>query len=532
MKLYYAPSGKRMLPYPPAGPALLAGALERDGILSRVIDLEIESWTMSQAEMFWPADRSELHPFRILENEVWSTEINKFADRLLKLAQYVAGEPIGISTMGFEQAASTIVLMRAALKAGSRVILGGQFWSESTARKVLEMVRDPRLTIVTNDGYEAIVDWHRGNCLPINGFCWDGEQVAVGPRKAALTRAPIPLYSECNWDGYDQYASVLMGAIEPVRRAHLYVWDKQCPYKCAFCRVSSGSNVKLSAPEDLAASMSELLNLGVKQLNFLTNEINPTLAYMRKFIAAITPVLNDRTDVSWFSYMRADHATPQDFSDLRQIGCRLLRYGVETGSQRLSNAMRKDYNIAVIGETLKHAADAGIWNHVNFLIGYPGETTRDIEETEEFIARNAPYIHSVRLNPFYLPPDSPMARDPEAHGLKLLEFRNGFWDFELLSGTKASSEIVANRLDRIQAEVKRHGIGFAGVLPFETLDFLARHDDRDEAIELMKIERPYMWQSSSADWLKGQLGAYDAPMEWTATIYKRGQNYSMALCND
>ncbi|WFU04541.1 radical SAM protein (plasmid) [Rhizobium sp. CB3171] len=532
MKLYYAPSGKRMLPYPPVAPALLAASLRKEGVVARVIDLEIEAWLRDQLQGFWPTNRDILHPYRIIGEDGWSAELEEFACDLLDIAEYNPGEPIGISTMGYEQLASTMILVKKALCAGSRVILGGQFWTDSTAQKVLEIIRDTRLTIVTSDGYESIVEWHRGDSLPINALSWNGDTVAVGRRKAALTRAPTPEYPDCNWYGYDRYASKLMGATDSVRRAHLYVWDKQCPYKCTFCRVSAGSNVKLGAPEGVAEAMSDLLSLGVKQLNFMTNEINPTLSYMRRFVKALSPSLENKEDVSWFSYMRPDFAAPSDFADLRRVGCRLLRYGVETGSQRLSDLMRKDYKIPIIEETLKNASDAGIWNHVNFLIGFPGEVEEDIEQTLEFIDRVAPYLHSVRLNPFYLPPDSPMAREPEKSGVRLLEFKNGFWDFELLDGTRDEPATIEGRLNRISERVKSYGIGFAGVLPFETLDFLARYENRDNAIVEMQRERPYMWESSSADWLKGQLGAYEAPIEWKATIYKRGKNYSLALCND
>jgi hypothetical protein len=48
----------------------------------------------------------------------------------------------------------------------------------------------------------------------------------------------------------------------------------------------------------------------------------------------------------------------------------------------------------------------------------------------------------------------------------------------------------------------------------------------------MKIERPYMWETSSSDALKAHLGGYKVPVDWQSNIYQRGKNYSLAICND
>lgn len=93
-----------------------------------------------------------------------------------------------------------------------------------------------------------------------------------------------------------------------------------------------------------------------------------------------------------------------------------MRYGIESGSQRLLDLMRKGYNVQTISNTIRYAFESDIWNHINLLVGFPGEEDRDIEETISFLEENANnYIHSVRMNPFYLSPDSPIARNPEQY---------------------------------------------------------------------------------------------------------------------
>jgi len=188
MKIYYAPSGKRMIPYPPVAPAILASALESRGVLAKVIDLEMEAWVMNQSRGFWPDDRAMLEPYSIISHD-WRPQLTEFACTLSELAEYVPGEPVAISTMGYEQLACTMILTSLALRNGSRVILGGQFWTEKTAKRVLSIIKDPNLTIVTSDGFESIVEWHQGVDAPVNSFRWNeaANEVISGKRKSVLT---------------------------------------------------------------------------------------------------------------------------------------------------------------------------------------------------------------------------------------------------------------------------------------------------------------------------------------------------------
>ena len=157
------------------GPAILASALQQANIASQIVDLEILAWSANCDKALWPKDRENLHPQRILNSEAWSLEICAFADRLAKLAGYAPGDPLAISTMGYEQILATLALTRLALDNGSRVILGGQYWTERTAKLILETVRSQNLTITTGDGYEAIINWYRGKPAPVNSFAWNSE---------------------------------------------------------------------------------------------------------------------------------------------------------------------------------------------------------------------------------------------------------------------------------------------------------------------------------------------------------------------
>lgn len=536
MKIIYSPSAKRMIPYPPVGPAVLASILkDNHGIMAEVIDLEMALWKENDENGDVLLYREGLSSDVVLNKSRVTEEVVAYQNRLVDLISYKDGEAIALSIMGYEQLASAILLAEACLERGSPVIMGGQYWREKNSGDILTALGSLNLTIVIGDGWQAIQEWATDKqALPTNSMRWDGTRCISGCAGNKAISPPRPNYDTVNWNLYNYYAKNIYKDDRQLRRAHLYVWDKQCPYKCNFCRVSTGSKAKLSPVEKVAQDFENLLNAGVSQFNFMTNELNPTLKYLRRFLDYIKPVVeeNNFERPSWFTYLRPDHIELEDFQRLRAVGCRLVRYGVETGSQSLSDRMQKDYKIETIEKVLKYASASDILNHVNFLIGYPGETEKEFNETLEFVERNHKNIHSVRINPFYLPPDTPMSREPDVYGIKLISFERGYWDFDLIKGGKNSSELIKNRIEVLTELLMSKNVGFSAVLPFATLNELSKFNNRDDALENMRSTHSYMWEYSSPDTLKSILGGYNFKDGWDNTIYKRGRNYQMTICND
>ena len=533
MRLLYAPSARRMIPYPPVGVALLAGEIrESCQRTATVVDLEMSVWNEHRARSGVLLYEKGLDSSRVLTGDL-DAEVQAYQKLLVEHSGIVPGEDVGISVMGFEQLASALLLCKAALERGARVIMGGQFWSERSARQVLSTFADERLTITVGDGWIAIRNWLlHPEGIPTNSWVWREGTLQSGPVNKGAATPPVPSYDSVDWELYRRYCSAILDDGRQIRRAHLYVWDKLCPFKCNFCRVSSGSKAKLNPPETLVTSLRDLLGQHVQQFNFMTNELNPSLRYMRDVVGELRPLLSSNPDVGWFTYLRPDSMERDDLRSLREIGCRMVRYGVETGSQTLSDRMQKDYTIPTVAKVLRLAAEADILNHVNFLVGYPGETDDDLQKSIDFVVDNHAAIHSVRINPFYLPPGTRLANEPQMFGIRLTEFRRGYWDFEMIDGSRPMADTIKARIEKLSDTIMRYGIGFAGVLPFETLNTLTQYPSRDEGIAELRRQRPYLWENASPDWLKSKLGGYTMHSDWSETILKRGRNYNMEICND
>jgi radical SAM superfamily enzyme YgiQ (UPF0313 family) len=179
----------------------------------------------------------------------------------------------------------------------------------------------------------------------------------------------------------------------------ILVGDRCCPYNCNFCRIIDKTE-KIKPAEDIVQEMN-ILNekYGSKNFSLICNEMNPTSQYISDFAESL---LSLQKTLCWHCYLRPDSLSGEIIDNLSKSGCKMVRFGVESGSQRMLDLMNKRTNVNDIEKILRSFHLNGIWNHINIMSGYLYETEQDIHETISFLERNVNYIDSVRINPFFL----------------------------------------------------------------------------------------------------------------------------------
>lgn len=72
--------------------------------------------------------------------------------------------------------------------------------------------------------------------------------------------------------------------------------------------------------------------------------------------------------------------------NLKAAGADQLLLSIESGSERvLKEVMHKPLNLSIVRQVVKDCRELGIYANVNILIGLPGETKKDIEDTRKFL---------------------------------------------------------------------------------------------------------------------------------------------------
>ena len=110
------------------------------------------------------------------------------------------------------------------------------------------------------------------------------------------------------------------------------------------------------------------------------------------------------------------------FEQLSKSGLKFCLWGLESGSQRVLDLYNKGTNVENNKRILKDAHDAGIFNFVSVIVGFPKETEEDAEKTVEFLTENIDNIDIIAANNFLLLKDAPIEKEPEKFGLTSNDF--------------------------------------------------------------------------------------------------------------
>ena len=104
---------------------------------------------------------------------------------------------------------------------------------------------------------------------------------------------------------------------------------------------------------------------------------------------------------------------------MKESGCILISYGLESGSNTVLKKMRKNYNIDTAEKVIRDTHRAGIDVIFNIIVGFPGETEKEIEETMYFTERNLDYAKEISIMPLLLLKGSYIYENAENIGIDL-----------------------------------------------------------------------------------------------------------------
>lgn len=235
--------------------------------------------------------------------------------------------------------------------------------------------------------------------------------------------------------------------------------------RCAFCNVGYGRPApyqQLEAGWVVEQMLAVRERYGARHIFFADEALSPhTLREMSRLLEELGSPFH------WCGCARFEKALSQELlAGMVRGGCRMLLFGLETASEPIMRRLTKGTTRAVMSRILRQGAEAGLWNHVFFFFGFPGETMENAQETVDFVYAHQAYIHSASPGTFYLERYAPVERHPEQYGIRRIVQRPGQdlatgFDYEVTSGIDGRlAELVVSRLADVFPE-KRFGQYYA-----------------------------------------------------------------------
>lgn len=164
--------------------------------------------------------------------------------------------------------------------------------------------------------------------------------------------------------------------------------SRGCPFPCVFCDIPSFGQGKWRprSAEHVVAELKHLQELGYRSIYFLDDNFLLQTPRIEKICELI---LKEGLTIRWGCEGRVDCKDQERmFALMAKAGCRTLMFGVESGSQRVLDRLKKKQTLEQISSAVRSAKKLGIeLVHGFFVVGTPDETPEDMAKCFDLAAR-------------------------------------------------------------------------------------------------------------------------------------------------
>lgn len=163
--------------------------------------------------------------------------------------------------------------------------------------------------------------------------------------------------------------------------------SRGCPYKCIYCYHDfMGERYRHRSPENVIKEIKVLYErYKVTYFHFIDDEFVMKKDFVSKFCDLIKTFSTEiGQKLTWGCAGRVNLMTEELVAKMANAGCVLIGYGIESGSQKILDLIKKKVTIEQAKEAIRLTKKYLGWADCSFMIGYPGETRVTIQETIDF----------------------------------------------------------------------------------------------------------------------------------------------------
>ncbi len=193
------------------------------------------------------------------------------------------------------------------------------------------------------------------------------------------------------------------------------ITSRGCVFSCNYCSSSliMGKKFRTRSSKNVADEMEELVyKYGVYEIAFLDDIF---MLNKQRAMEIAGEIRSRGLDLNFIASSRVDTVNKDLLESLKKTGLTTLYYGIESGSQRVLDTMGKGITLKQAEDAIKVTKDVDIDVMGSFILGYPGETSKEMDQTIDFAIKLDPdYSQFSILTPF---PGTPIYYELKKGGL-------------------------------------------------------------------------------------------------------------------
>lgn len=287
----------------------------------------------------------------------------------------------------------------------AQIVLGGP--GPSYAPKIFMEHAEPDV-IVVGEGEEAIceiadaITYSNSDYSKITGIWWrdiDGEMMVNPPREPMCEEDMDHIWPARHLLPMTKYIHNPLGARNKRKwldglptEQHVcctnLVASRGCPYQCIYCAKDfSGTRHRRRSVDNVVDEITYLRReYDIDYVNFADDEWMADPKWSLAFCDQM--ILKDPL-VQWGATGRVNLVTEELLKRMELARCIQVGLGLESGSQKMLDSMRKGVTVAQAEEAVRMIQDILGPDGLNcsFMVGLPGETEETMDETLQFCKR-------------------------------------------------------------------------------------------------------------------------------------------------
>ena len=299
---------------------------------------------------------------------------------------------VGLSFLSTTSYPYAKILARQIRAADSTVKLafGGVFASLNAG---LVKLQCPEVDFVCRgDGEQLLLDLLAQLDAPetVGGLTWmkDGRVMTNPgrPMERHLDQWPFPDRESLRLD-FIESMPLDVPAVLSMERFTTMQTSRGCPWPCVFCDIPIFNEGKWRARSaaHVVAELKYLEANGYGAVYFVDDHF---LLQPKRIEAICNGVTQEHLTIQWGIEGRVDSVAQHLFPAMAKAHCRTVMFGIESGSQKILDRLKKEQTLEEVSQAVTNAKQAGIEIvHGFFTVGNPDETVEDMQATFEFAAR-------------------------------------------------------------------------------------------------------------------------------------------------
>jgi radical SAM superfamily enzyme YgiQ (UPF0313 family) len=321
------------------------------------------------------------HKVRLFDYEVETFDVEKIVG--------FSPDFVGITAMTPLVRTASEIAEKIKERIKSTVVIGGNHVT-ALPRETLEEF--PAFDIgVIGEGEETIGEiCEKKELNKIRGIVYrDGEKIIVNERRPPienLDSLPFPMRDLLDRGKYTG-ASTPGFSREFLKITEVYV-NRGCDWGlCTFCAsMVTHCKFRMRSIDNVVAELKECIQrYGINYFTIDDDTLTTSKERTLEFCNKIKPL-----KVTWDCDSRVT-IDKEMIQAMQDSGCKKIAFGVESGSQRILQMIKKGVTVQQIRDVFKWCKEVGMRTSAFFMIGaHPEETYEDIEKTKQLIAEIQP----------------------------------------------------------------------------------------------------------------------------------------------